>query len=77
MSKKGYVSSDEWTRDPESGALCSTDHAGLAAYKSKILQQKTQKKRITEMSDDINSLKDDFQEMKGLLKRVINSLHNN
>ena len=44
---------DKYTRDPSTGALLCVDHAGLRAYRA----QKKKSQQITEMSDDINSLK--------------------
>jgi len=58
---------DKYIRDPETGALLSTDHSGLRAYKL----QKKKSKQITEMSDDINSLKNELSEIKSLLKTII------
>ena len=68
------VSTKEFSRDPESGALISVDNDALAAYRQKISKRQAQKRNISKMSDDINSLKEEFQEMKDLLIQVTNSL---
>lgn len=68
------VSKKDFGRDPESGALVSVNNDALAAYRQKITKQQAQKRNISKMSDDINSLKEEFQEMKDLLIQVTNSL---
>lgn len=72
--KDNEVSSEHYCRDNGSGALLSVDHAGLAAYKRRVAMSKRSRKNISEMSDDINSLKEEFQEMKDLLNQFMNSL---
>lgn len=62
---------DQLKRDPSSGALLSTDVAGLRAFKKKREIQRLQATTIVEMSDDINSLKDELSEIKSLLKSII------
>lgn len=58
---------DKYTRDPSTGALLCVDHAGLRAYRA----QKKKSHQITEMSDDINSLKNELSEIKSLLETII------
>tara|TARA_B110000037_G_C16819894_1_gene383224 strand:- start:246 stop:452 length:207 start_codon:yes stop_codon:yes gene_type:complete len=58
-------------RDPSTGAILSTDVAGLRAFKKKREIQRMQATTIVEMSDDINSLKDELSEIKLLLKSII------
>jgi|11_taG_2_1085331.scaffolds.fasta_scaffold15498_2 HAMP domain-containing protein len=70
------VSKKDFSRDPESGALVSVNNDALAAYRQKITKQQAQKRNISKMSDDINNLKEEFQEMKDLLIQVTNSLNN-
>ena len=71
------VSKKDYSRDPESGAIVSVNNDALAAYRQKIGKQQAAKRNISKMSDDINSLKEEFQEMKDLLIQVTNSLKNN
>tara|TARA_B100000900_G_C20594280_1_gene722775 strand:+ start:853 stop:1077 length:225 start_codon:yes stop_codon:yes gene_type:complete len=68
------VSSLEYRRDDESGALLNVDHNSLAAYKRRkhLANQKTV--QINEMSNDINSLKQDFQEIKSILMQLVNNI---
>ena len=68
------VSRKEFSRDPESGALVSVNNDALAAYRQKIAKQQSERRNISKMSNDINSLKEEFQEMKDLLVQVTNSL---
>jgi HAMP domain-containing protein len=71
------VSRKHFSRDEGSGALLSVDNDALAAYKQRIAKQQISKRNISKMSDDINSLKEEFQEMKDLLIQVTNSLKQN
>ena len=71
------VSRKHFSRDEDSGALLSVDNGALAAYKQRIAKQQISKRNISKMSDDINSLKEEFQEMKDLLIQVTNSLKQN
>ena len=73
MSKAGQVSSLEYNRDPESGALVSVDTNGLAAFKRRKFLANQRNVEISEMSDDINSLKKDFQEIKSILMQLVNN----
>ena len=68
------VSRKEFSRDPDSGALISVNNDALAAYRQKIAKQQSEQRNISKMSNDINSLKKEFQEMKDLLVQVTNSL---
>ncbi|MDB4351119.1 hypothetical protein OAA34_00230 [bacterium] len=58
---------DKYVRDEETNALISTDHSGLAAYKAK----KNQSRKIDEVCDDINSLKQDLADIKEALKVIL------
>ena len=62
----GYQT-DKYARDNETGALLSVDRAGLQAYKNK----KRQTIQIHEMSNDINSLKKEFSEIKSVLQQLV------
>jgi len=73
-SNSGQVSSLEYNRDPESNALVSVDSNGLAAYKRRKFLANQRSSQITEMSDDINSLKEDFQEIKSILMQLVNNI---
>lgn len=61
MSGKTEVPGIYKVRD---GVLINTDNSSLAAYKNK----KKRDKRVDEMQEDIQTLKNDLQEIKDLLK---------
>lgn len=61
MSGKTEVPGIYKVRD---GVLINTDNNSLAAYKNK----KKRDKRVDEMQEDIQTLKNDLQEIKDLLK---------
>ena len=73
-SELGQVSSLEYNRDEESGALVNVDNTGLAAYRKRKYLAKQRTSQITEMSNDINSLKQDFQEIKSILMQLVNNI---
>jgi len=58
---------DKYKRDEETNALISTDYSGLAAYKAK----KNQSRKIDEVCDDINSLKQDLADIKEALQVIL------
>jgi hypothetical protein len=58
---------DKYKRDPNSNALISTDHEGLAAYRAK----KTQSKQLLQVTDDINNLKNELSDIKEALKIIL------
>tara|TARA_B100000073_G_C23335454_1_gene412587 strand:- start:180 stop:383 length:204 start_codon:yes stop_codon:yes gene_type:complete len=59
-----------FTRDESTGALLSTDVVGLRNHKKRRAQQLQKDSQILEMSNDINSLKDELSEIKLLLKSI-------
>ena len=54
-------------------ALVSVDRNALTSYKKRKLLMKSKNDRIDEMSDHINSLRQDMTELKDILMQVINS----
>ena len=72
-NSKLEVSSLEWQRDEDSNALVSVDRNALTSYKKRKLLMKSKNDRIDEMSDHINSLRQDMTELKDILMQVINS----
>tara|TARA_A200000159_G_scaffold137608_1_gene137968 strand:- start:1159 stop:1362 length:204 start_codon:yes stop_codon:yes gene_type:complete len=61
---------DNFIRDEASGAILSTDVVGLRNHKKRRAQMKEKDNQILEMSNDINSLKDELSEIKLLLKSI-------
>ncbi len=55
-------------RDLASNALINTDKGSLEAYKTR----KKQSQRMELIADDINTLKAEFEEIKTLLRQLIN-----
>ena len=75
MSNKNKVSTEDWGRDPNSGSsVCGQQWTRSYKQGARMRQKDSQ---ITEMSNDINSLKEDFQELKNILLQVMNSYNKN
>jgi hypothetical protein len=55
-------------RQSSSSALLNTDSEGLMAYKTR----RENMKKIKQMEDDINTLKDTITDIKLLLQQIIN-----
>lgn len=62
---------DKYVRDDSTGALLNTDNAGLEAYKKRKLNLKRKDNQISEMSKDINNLKEDLFEIKSVLQTIV------
>ena len=58
---------DKYDRDPNSNALLSNDLAALQQYK----QKKRQSKKLAEVCDDINSLKEDLALIKDAIQVIL------
>jgi len=61
---------DKFFRDPNTGALISNDNEGLKSYK----MQKQKASQITEMSKDINNLKEEMLGIRDALHQILNSI---
>ena len=58
------VKDDEsFARDPKTGAILNVDNAGLMAYKNR--------RQMSTQVDEINKLKEDMQEIKSLLTKIV------
>ena len=63
-TKLSKVKEDEsFARDPETGAILNIDNAGLTAYKNR--------RQMTTHVEEINKLKEDMQEIKSVLTRIL------
>ena len=60
---------DKYYRDPNNGALISNDNEGLKSYR----MQKQKASQITEMSKDINNLKEEMLGIRDALHEILNS----
>lgn len=58
---------DKYTRDAATNSLLSNDHDGLAAYKAR----KNQSRKLDEVCDDINSLKEDLALIKDAIQVIL------
>ena len=77
MSNKNKVSTEDWGRDPNSGGSSVCGQQWTRTYKARRARMRQKDSQITEMSNDINSLKEDFQELKNILLQVMNSYNKN
>ena len=77
MSNKNKVSTEDWGRDPNSGEYSSVCGQQWTRIKQGVARMRQKDSQITEMSNDINSLKEDFQELKNILLQVMNSYNKN
>ena len=58
------VKDDEsFARDPQTGAILNVDNAGLMAYKNR--------RQMSTQVDEINKLKEEMQEIKSLLTKIV------
>ena len=58
------VKDDEsFARDTKTGAILNVDNAGLMAYKNR--------RQMSTQVDEINKLKEDMQEIKSLLTKIV------
>jgi hypothetical protein len=58
---------DKYTRDKATNSLLSNDAEGLAAYKAR----KNQSRKLDEVCDDINSLKEDLALIKDAIQVIL------
>ena len=60
----------ELVRDTSSQALLNTDRMGLVAYKN----ARDKHKQMSESIDDINTMKQDINELKTLMQRILDKI---
>lgn len=60
----------ELVRDTSSQAILNTDKVGLVAYK----QARQKHKQMSESIDDINTMKQDINELKTLMQRILDKI---
>lgn len=61
------VDTDKYQRDSFSKAIISTDLAGMEAYKAR----KKKMSELEEYGEQINTLKQEMVDIKGLLKQIL------
>jgi len=62
---------NKYVRDGNSKALISTDLAGLHAYKLQKNNQKEQATQLRQFETDINTVKQEMQDIKLLLQQIL------
>lgn len=70
MSHINIEGRDDIVRDPNSGAVLSTNRQALNAYKARLNQ-------TSHVENEINTLKSEMQDIKNLLINLVNSKENN
>ena len=58
-------------RDMKSGAIISTSTVEYMNYMKAVKLKEEEKQQTTNMCDELNKLKDEFAEIKTLLKQII------
>jgi predicted transcriptional regulator len=58
-------------RDSETGAIVNTNYTEYKNYMNSLKYKKRELNRIDMLENNVNSLKDDIQEIKDLLKCLI------
>ena len=61
----------KYVRDGHSKAIISTDLAGLAAYKARKNKEREQAKQLHDFKNDINTVKQEMQDIKLLLQQIL------
>ena len=61
----------KYVRDSYSKAIISTDIAGLAAYKARKNKEREQAKQLHDFKNDINTVKQEMQDIKLLLQQIL------
>ena len=61
----------KYVRDGHSKAIISTDVAGLTAYKARKNKEREQANQLRQFENDINSVKQEMQDIKLLLQQVL------
>ena len=60
-----------WVKDTSSGAILNTDVEGLESYKKMRDLKNRQRNKLEELNNEVNSLKSDINEIKGLLLTMV------
>lgn len=61
----------KYVRDGNSKAIISTDLVGLQAYKAKKNKERERANQLREFENDINSVKQEMQDIKLLLQQIL------
>lgn len=66
--------SPEFVRDSYNKALLNRDNSGLREYKQAKKIRLEQKNNILKVQDDINTLKNEIQDIKKMFGQILNKL---
>jgi hypothetical protein len=64
---------DKYVRDSNSKAILSTDFQALKMYKAKRNQHKNMTRQFREFENDINSVKQEMQDIKSMLQQILSN----
>lgn len=62
----------ELVRDTESGAIINTNHTAFLKAKQRSFEQQKRNDELRNATREINNLKCEMHEIKGLLKELVN-----
>jgi len=60
-----------WVKDTTNGAILNTDIDGLEAYKKMRDAKNAQRNKLEQLNKEVTNLKDDINEIKGLLLNMV------
>ena len=72
MSYSRVENKEHLIRDSENNAIINTDLNAYEAYKVEYRKKLQEKKNMTNMEEELKSLKSDIDEIKSLLKDLAN-----
>jgi len=71
MAYKKIQGETVWVKDTSSGAVLNTDIEGLQAYRNMRDLKNSQRNRLEDCIQEVSNLKDDINEIKGLLLNMV------
>lgn len=72
MSYSRVENKEHLIRDSENNAIINTDFNAYEAYKVEYRKKLQEKKNMTNMEEELKSLKSDIDEIKSLLRNLAN-----
>lgn len=71
MSLVKVEGKDDFHRDSKSRAIINTDHSKFEAYMNNRNRLSSEKERVNELEQKVESLSDDISDIKSMLKTFI------
>lgn len=71
MAKYALDDTTKYLRDGHSKAIVSNDLEGLKQYQAKRQTQKSIANRFREFENDINTVKEEMQDIKNMLQQIL------